>query len=87
MQALDASIPDPPALKLALVAGESSGDQIGAAVLSSLFKRGLNLSVQGVGGPALASAGTEAFAAAPSTDPRFSAVARRCFSGGRRAGL
>jgi lipid-A-disaccharide synthase len=43
--------------RMALVAGESSGDQIAAAVLEKLFQANSALRVRGVGGPALAAAG------------------------------
>jgi len=46
-----------PLRRLALVAGESSGDQIAAAVIAKLFQRAVPLEVRGVGGPSLAAAG------------------------------
>lgn len=45
------------AVKLALVAGESSGDQIAAAVIECLLAQQSGLQVRGIGGPALAKAG------------------------------
>ncbi|HAB48137.1 MAG: lipid-A-disaccharide synthase [Betaproteobacteria bacterium] len=45
--------------RIALVAGESSGDQIAAAVMKKLFHADNALTVRGVGGPALAAAGMQ----------------------------
>ena len=44
-------------LRLALVAGESSGDQIAAAVIDRLLAQRSDLQVRGIGGPALRNAG------------------------------
>ena len=47
------------AIRLALVAGESSGDQIAAAVVNKLLQTQHTLAIRGVGGPALAAAGMQ----------------------------
>lgn len=47
------------AIRLALVAGESSGDQIAAAVVKKLLQTQHTLAIRGVGGPALAAAGMQ----------------------------
>jgi lipid-A-disaccharide synthase len=50
------SVPDRP-LRLAIVAGEASGDELGASLLRALRARGIAFEAKGVGGPALAGEG------------------------------
>jgi lipid-A-disaccharide synthase len=49
-------------LRIAVVAGETSGDQLGAALLAALRARVPGLQVHGVGGPLMRAAGCEAIA-------------------------
>ncbi|MCA1998834.1 MAG: lipid-A-disaccharide synthase, partial [Hyphomicrobiales bacterium] len=44
-------------LRLAIVAGEASGDMLGASLLGALAARGVAVEAMGVGGPALTEAG------------------------------
>jgi lipid-A-disaccharide synthase len=44
-------------LRIAVVAGEASGDQLGASLLQALAERGIGCDVMGVGGPALTARG------------------------------
>jgi lipid-A-disaccharide synthase len=46
-----------PELRIAVVAGEASGDQLGASLLRALAAEGVTCHAMGVGGPALAEAG------------------------------
>lgn len=48
-----------PELSLAAVAGEKSGDLLGASVLAALGRSGRQLACAGIGGPAMAEAGLE----------------------------
>ncbi len=50
------------ALRIAVVAGETSGDQLGAALLAALRTRAPGLQVRGVCGPLMRAAGCEAIA-------------------------
>jgi lipid-A-disaccharide synthase len=52
------------ALSFGLVAGESSGDQLGAALIRALRSRAPNLRCAGVAGPLMQAAGCETWAAA-----------------------
>ena len=52
----------PVGLRIALVAGEASGDQLGAGLLRELRKRFPNAEFAGVGGPQMRQAGLEAWA-------------------------
>ncbi|MEM7084112.1 MAG: lipid-A-disaccharide synthase [Pseudomonadota bacterium] len=47
----------PPVLRLALVAGELSGDTLGAGLLNQLASQGIQVEAVGVGGPAMQQAG------------------------------
>lgn len=53
--------PDP--LRIAIVAGESSGDQLGAALITALRARVPNIEVFGMAGPKMIAAGCDAWAA------------------------
>lgn len=44
-------------MKVFIIAGEASGDQLGAAVLKSLYQQDGNLNIRGIGGEAMKSAG------------------------------
>jgi lipid-A-disaccharide synthase len=61
-----AGLPGPPEqpLRIALVAGEASGDTLGAALIGALRARVRDLECFGVAGPKMAAAGCEAWAAA-----------------------
>jgi lipid-A-disaccharide synthase len=52
------------ALRIGLVAGESSGDQLGAALIDALRERVPNLQCFGVAGPKMIAAGCDAWASA-----------------------
>ncbi len=54
----------PHLLRLGLVAGESSGDQLGAALIRALRARGLQLRCYGVAGDLMQASGCEAWASA-----------------------
>ncbi|MHB1870497.1 MAG: lipid-A-disaccharide synthase [Steroidobacteraceae bacterium] len=56
----------PGVLRVGLVAGESSGDQLGAALIDALRERVGRLECFGVAGPKMAAAGCEAWASAES---------------------
>jgi len=47
-------------LRIGIVAGEHSGDQLGAALIAALRERVPNLSCFGVAGPQMIAAGCEA---------------------------
>ena len=49
----------PTELRLAVVAGEASGDALGAAVIKALRKRCNNLHIEGIGGPKMIAAGCD----------------------------
>ncbi len=53
--------PDPHATRIALVAGESSGDQLGAGLIDALRERFPGARFAGVGGDAMRSAGLDAW--------------------------
>lgn len=53
--------PMAPSLALGMVAGEASGDLLASAVLKGLAQSGLNLQARGIGGPAMAQCGFEAW--------------------------
>ena len=55
-------MPEP--LRIGFVAGESSGDQLGAALITALRARVPEVSCCGVAGPKMRAAGCEAWAAA-----------------------
>ncbi len=55
-----------PALRVGLVAGESSGDQLGAALIAALRERVGSLECFGVAGPKMAAAGCEVWESAES---------------------
>ncbi|MCZ8187795.1 MAG: lipid-A-disaccharide synthase [Beijerinckiaceae bacterium] len=46
-------------LRIAIVAGEASGDELGASLLQALASRGVVVEARGVGGPVLKAAGLE----------------------------
>lgn len=46
-------------LRIAIVAGEASGDELGASLLKALAERGILVEARGVGGPVLKAAGLE----------------------------
>ncbi|MCZ8183307.1 MAG: lipid-A-disaccharide synthase [Beijerinckiaceae bacterium] len=46
-------------LRIAIVAGEASGDELGASLLKALATRGVAVEARGVGGPVLKAAGLE----------------------------
>ncbi|WP_284177414.1 lipid-A-disaccharide synthase [Rhabdaerophilum sp. SD176] len=46
-------------LRIAIVAGEASGDELGASLLKALAERGIPVEARGVGGPVLKAAGLE----------------------------
>lgn len=50
-------------LTIGLVAGETSGDQLGAALIEAMRRRAPDARFVGIGGPAMTAAGCEAFAA------------------------
>ncbi|MDE2252436.1 MAG: lipid-A-disaccharide synthase, partial [Gammaproteobacteria bacterium] len=52
------------ALRIAVVAGETSGDQLGAALISALRARAAGVQIRGVCGPLMRTAGCEPIAAA-----------------------
>lgn len=52
------------ALRIGIVAGESSGDQLGAALIAALREREPGIECFGVAGPRMAAAGCEAWASA-----------------------
>jgi len=54
--------PQAPSLRVAIVAGESSGDALGAALIEALRARAPDLAVVGVAGPAMRAAGCEPLA-------------------------
>lgn len=52
---------DPNALRIALVAGEASGDQLGATLITSLRRRYPDAEFAGIGGPQMMAAGLQAW--------------------------
>ena len=52
----------PPPLRIGIVAGEASGDQLGAALIAALRARHPDAQFMGVAGPKMAAAGCEAWA-------------------------
>jgi lipid-A-disaccharide synthase len=57
-----AALPAAPPLRIAIVAGETSGDALGGALISALREHVPALDVRGVAGPAMRQAGCEALA-------------------------
>ncbi len=57
----ESRIPDPGPRRIALCAGESSGDQLGAGLIEALRERFPDASFAGVGGDAMRSAGLESW--------------------------
>ncbi len=53
--------PNAPALRFVLVAGEASGDQLGAALIAAIAQRNPNATFEGVAGPEMRAAGCVAW--------------------------